>query len=166
MSDVGDDPRSVSARMAIRRALDDILMTPGFHRVSTTWTRESNDGHELIMLQRSRWASVVYVNVGVHYLPLEPRFGGHVADCHVRTRLESLVGFTPDVAESLDLLSPLSDHERGYRVADAVTRLALPWLEGVRDIGNAGSFLQRRTSKAVIVAPPVRAALVADQRPN
>jgi hypothetical protein len=147
------------ARRDVEDAVDRMLTTSGFRRGKHSWTRAIGDGTQVVALQDSSWAEILYVNLGMWFARYGTPFRGAITDCHVRTRLESLVDFSSSTARALDFRIPMSNSERATVVAGAIAGIGVPWLEGVAQFSDAARFLARRTSRAVLIAPAARADL-------
>lgn len=134
------------------RILAPVLRESGFIRRGRNWYRYGGDSILLVNVQQSRLPTVAYVNLGVYYYQYGMVERPKIVDCHVDTRLNSLVSNPLREMELLDLMKDIPSESRRSELRHMVRTYALPWLERMAAIDSARTFLASNPA-AAHVAP-------------
>lgn len=131
------------------------LIEDGFIRSGLNFYRYGAESVLLINIQSGSLWLGPYINLGVYYF----RFGAmnrpEIADCHLQTRLISVVPNPLRQEELLQLTNDIPQHERYAELLEMMRRWGVPWLEGVSTFDSARTFLPGST-KAAHIAPIAR----------
>lgn len=146
------------ATSRIAQVLDPLLQEDGFTRTGLNWYRYGQESILLVNVQSPRHGMGPYINLGVYYYKYGDAREPAIVDCHISTRLTSLVSTAPREMELLDVANDVPDEARRRELSDMMRVFAIPWIEAVSKIESARYVLASRPS-AAHVAPVARADL-------
>ena len=152
---------ALSPTKSVGEILAPTLGGRGFVRSGNRWLREESESIILVELQPAKYSAGPYINFGVYYRKYGNEAPADNEECHLSTRLESVIPLA-DALQLDNLLDPnssLSKDERRVRLANLVVTYGLPWLEGLTRFSTARAFLAKETSKGVFIAPALRKEL-------
>jgi hypothetical protein len=108
----------MSARDVVQVTFGEFAKNAGFSRRSASWYRTGADVITVLNLQRSQYGPKYYINIGLWLVALGEATTPKEHHCHIRTRLELLVGDAREILERLlDLGSPMGDEARASEIA-------------------------------------------------
>lgn len=128
-------------RTVVERAVANLLKPLRFKKTRTTWHRSAAETVLVLNVQKSEFGPTLYVNLGVYLRRLGEETAPPEYRCHIRSRLDRVVGDAGSLVEALDLDSSLSDQERQEVVIHAIVQNGLPWLEARDTEAKARSAL-------------------------
>jgi hypothetical protein len=141
--------------------VDPMLKQNGFVRRGLHWYRHEHESVLVVDVQPARSAPGPYINLGVYYFKYGDRQDPKIVDCHVDTRLTSVVPNPLRGDELLDVTNDISDDVRREELGNMFQLYAIPWFEGMLRLDTARAFLASNP-KVAHVAPVARA----DLKPN
>jgi hypothetical protein len=151
-----------NAASQIARVLAPVLKESGYRRRGLNWYRYGVDSVLLVNVQRARYTSGAYINLGVYYYKYGSMELPKDVDCHLTTRLTALVPNPLREMELLDFAKDIPLETRRAEIKDMMRSYGVSWLDAMADIDSARSVLAR-DKKAVHVAPIARADLRSTQ---
>lgn len=101
-------------RNVVQTTFDEFGKAAGMRKQSASWLQRSDETVFVLNLQRSNYSVRYYVNVAVWLLALGENDAPKENNCHVRTRLDDLVGHSQEarLTELLDMGAQIDDHVR------------------------------------------------------
>ncbi len=141
--------------------VDRKLRPLGYAHKRTSWYNESSDSVAVINLQKSQWGGQFYVNLGVYFLTLgSDRFPAE-HKCHLRLRLSPLSDSRLSALDdALNLeQAHLTDAERERILGEALTQVAVPWLQERRRVPDIVLLDRADELSSVVVAASLRQLL-------
>lgn len=115
----------------IENAVKPLLKEAGFKKNGLTWRLSTDQGTAVFNIQRSSWSTAYYFNFGFHIGSLEKKTLPKESDCHVRGRIENLLGSEEEMRESyryLDFENEIEMPSRLEKLAWYVDKRIIPWL--------------------------------------
>jgi len=136
-----------------------MLQEAGFVRSGLNFYRSTDESILLVSIQTGTHWLGPYVNLGVYYHKFgETMERPGIVDCHVQTRLTSVVPNPLREGELLQMSNDISLDTRRAELLGMMRNYGLSWLEGMEVFESARTFLQGST-KAAHVAPIAREGL-------
>ena len=152
-----------SAAQVIAELLQPVLQQDGFVRRGLRWFRYEEESILVIDVQPAAVLPGPYINLGVYYLRYGANQQPKIVDCHVDTRLMSLV---PDPLRGNVLLDPnneVADDTRREELTQLVHNYGVPWLEMMAKFQSAKTALMK-TPLVAHVSAMARPDLVTSAR--
>lgn len=143
-------------RNVIQTGVDDFAKSAGYAKRNGSWYRRTNDTISVLDLQKSQYGRSYYLNIAIWLLPIEEAAFPEEQQCHIRTRLSSLVpqGEERHLSDLLDLDSNLTDDARAEQLAEALGR----WLRPAVDATATVESLRSPAGAQVLSSSLVRAS--------
>ena len=135
-----------------------VLLEKGFIRNGLSFYQYTGESILLIDIQPGTPWLGPYVNLGVYYNKFGEMDRPRIVDCHVQTRLISVVPNPLREEELLRMANDIPLETRRAELLEMMRNSGLPWLEGVAIIDEARTFLPG-SSKAAHIAPIARGEL-------
>lgn len=129
-------------RDIVQETFDSLSREAGFVKKSGSWYRRQAETIAVLNLQRSQYGPRYYVNVALWLLPLGDSDSPKEHMCHVRTRLDELVGveWEERVAALFDVEVEIEDETRRAEMIGLFRGELLPVLDACGTIdGLRGS---------------------------
>lgn len=119
-------------------------------RRASTWYVDGIDAIGVVNLQRSKWGSQYYVNVGLWLRALGDSTSPSEVECHVRTRIGRIL---PSRAEELvtllDLEADVTTEDRRARLGSILERDLFPLIQRLSNTSDLTGSSERRAVLAV-----------------
>ncbi len=147
-----------SAAEHIAEILDPSLAEQGFVRSGGRWYRYKEESVLVIDVQPARYSPGPYINLGVYYYKYGSQRQPDIVDCHVDTRLTSLVANPRRGDELLDPTNSIPYDARRDELRAMIQGSAMPWLQSMARLDTAKAVLAN-SPKAAHIAPIARADL-------
>jgi hypothetical protein len=108
----------------------------GFSTKGSMAHRQSPDVIQVLDLQRSNYGKLYYINLGIALKSLGAKNVPREEQCHIRVRLDSVVGVGADVARFLDLDQSMDVNERIRSLQMAAGRPIRDFVEATASISG------------------------------
>lgn len=134
----------------IKTVVDRSFRNHGFNKKADTWYYDCLETTLVASLQKSQYANCFYINLGVWLKSLGESAAPKEHQCHIRIRLNAMIGKPAEDALNLDN-TELDEVERQRIIATAIESAAIPFLMACRSIDGIKDQLEDgRLSKAMI----------------
>jgi hypothetical protein len=154
-----------NAKRLVQDALDNVLVTRGFRRRGSLWTRATNDVTQSVELQKSQYGEQFYLNVGLWLNALGTLERVRDTDMHIRLRPDTL--FNPIECEEwvrhLDFDQAIGDAERQQVLTSMMESLLIARLDAWQSQSGVQNAFENGDLSHALILGGARAALV---RPN
>lgn len=131
----------MSARNVIQATFDEFGESRGGAKKSGSWYLQGHDTVTVLNLQKSQYGRRYYVNVALWFLGIGAPANPKPSQCHVQTRLESLV--TDDervhLEELLDLDVPVGEEQRHAELLAVLETQLGPILDASQTLAGLAS---------------------------
>jgi capsule polysaccharide export protein KpsC/LpsZ len=141
----------------IQTTFDEFLKSQHFAKKGGSWFRTGDDVITVVQLQKSNYGLQYYVNVALWLRPLGEATFPKEQTCHVRSRLDDLVGLEQDrLRRLLDLESDMSETDRRSALVEFFVMHLRPVLEAVDGLGLLRTPEGQRFLAAALVTGPAQ----------
>jgi hypothetical protein len=138
----------------IKMVVDSSFRSHGFNKTGSTWYKDCPESTLVANLQKSQYGDSYYLNLGVWLKALGESLAPKEHQCHIRLRLNNMVGKSLDQALNMEN-AELGENDRRQIIAAAVENEAIPWLiscastDGIRAQFEAGLLSKAMINKRV-----------------
>lgn len=129
-----DEPAERPAKVPSIKRIHTILSVPlrqaGFSKTGPLWSKRVAESILLVHPQRSSWSDSYFINLAADYLSPRDRRHPVEHEADVRERLDQLMPEQrrPELKDSLDFETSLTDPERSRVIHEAIISWGLPFL--------------------------------------
>nr|WP_014235126.1 DUF4304 domain-containing protein [Arthrobacter rhombi]AER68059.1 hypothetical protein [Arthrobacter rhombi] len=144
----------------IQTAFDDFMKSLGFSKKSGSWYRTSDDVVSVVELQRSQYGPWYYVNLAAWLRALGEEKAPKEHKCHMRTRLDNLVGAgEARLTSLLDLEVAMPDAERRSMLTEFLREHLRPALDAMSSLEALHAPEGQKMVALSVVTGPARQLL-------
>jgi hypothetical protein len=112
----------------LEMVLKPFLKEQGFRKKGASWWKHTEDFIQVINIQGSQWSKKFYINLAVYIRSLGDEEWPTEYKCHIRNRLESLVGDSKEIISLLDYEDFAPDELERKRICEILKEKGIPWL--------------------------------------
>jgi len=151
---------SAVSRNVIQTTFDDFMKSAGFLKKSGSWYRTTDEVITVVELQKLQYGLRYFVDLALWLRSIGEATAPKEQVCHVRTRLEGLVGNEESQLEALlDLDVPMPDSERAEKLTSFLEAHMGPALEAVASLDSLRAGAGRKAVAASLVRGPAQGLL-------
>lgn len=152
MDGVGRNARRTMSRNVIVDTFGTFMKEHKFSKKNGSWYRASADMITVVELQKSQYGHQYYVNLALWIMSLGEDSTPKEQNCHVRTRLGSIVGEKgKQVSDLFNLDTSEEDNHRSEALKVLLSETFLPILDTLQNSNNLYTPLGRRILKNSLV---------------